>query len=310
MKKLLVVLLLSSTLFAAYTQIDGVWYREMYAPQKSAGEHFDDGQRLLKEKKYDEAARNFLIVIQHYPDTIFFADALFQTASCYMLLGHFDIADEYLAAYLNQKGTLKYFEKAFEYKFIIAERFRAGMRRHPYGIAAIPRIAPGKSYAIQLYDEISATLPSKEIAAKALYSKALLLWKMKERKESIEVFQMITRRFPKNQLAADSFVRISELFLDNVKLDAQNPDFLSHAQINLQNFEKAFPSEARLAAVEENLQAMRELYASALFETGRFYQRKHKDQAAAIYYRDTIARYPTTLAAAESKLKLEKIENQ
>ncbi len=310
MKKLLVVLLLSSTLFAAYTQIDGVWYREMYAPHKSAAEHFDDGQRLLKEKKYDEAARDFLIVIQHYPDTIFFTDALFQTAACYMELGHFDIADEYLAVYLNQKGTLKYFEKAFEYKFIIAERFRGGMRRHPYGIAAIPRIASGKSYAIELYDEISATLPSKEIAVKALYSKGLLLWKMKERKESIEVFQTITRRFPKHQLAADSFVRISELFLDNVKLDAQNPDFLSHGQINLQNFEKAFPSEERLAAVEKNLQAMRELYASALFETGRFYERKHKARAAAIYYRDTIVRYPTTLAAAESKLKLEKIQNQ
>ena len=307
MKKLLIALFLSTSLFAAYTQIDGIWYRQEYAPEKSAGEHFDDGQRLIKEKEYDEAVRSFLVVIQHYPDTIFFTDALYQTGVCYMYIGHLDIADQYFAAYLNQKGTLKHFEKIFEHKFTIAEHFRSGKRRHPYGVAAIPRIASGKPYAIELYDEISATLPSREIAAKALYSKALLLWKMKERKESIEVFQMITRRFPKHKLSADSFVRISEVYFENVQLEAQNPDLLSHAQINLQNFEKAFPSESRVVIVENNLQNMRELYALALYETGRFYERKRKKIAAAIYFQDTILRYPTTKAAAESQLKLEKL---
>lgn len=308
MKKILLMLFLTSSLFAAYTQIDGVWYKEEHAPRKSASEHFDDAQKLLKAEDYNEALRNYLVVIQNFPDTIFFADTLYGAGICYYHIGHLDIADEYFAAYLNQKGSLKHFEKVFEYKFLIAEAFRGGKRRHPYGIASMPRFASGKPYALQLYDEIAATLPSREIAAKALYSKAILLNKMHERKEAIEVFQTVTRRFPKHKLAADAFVRVSEVYLQNVELDAQDPDLLSLAQLNLQAFEKAFPSEDRVKVVEENLQQMRELYAQALFDTGRFYERRKKQTAAAIYFRDTITRYPSTKAAAESQQKLEQMK--
>ena len=304
MKKYLLALLLSSQLFAAYTQIDGIWYKEELAPTKSVAEHFDEAKALLKKENYEEAVRSFLIVVQSFPDTAFFADALYYTGVCYLHIGHLDIADEYFSAYLNQKGTLKHFEKVFDNKFLIAEKFRQGKRRHPYGIATLPRFASGKNHAIELYDEIAATLPAREIAAKALYCKALLLWKMHERKEAIEVLQVITRRFPKHRLAANSFVRISEIYLNNVEYESQDPDLLSLAQLNLQSFEKAFPSERRIVEVEANLQKMQELYARALFNTGRFYEKKRKPKAAAIYYRDTIRRYPSTEAAAESESKL------
>ncbi|MCH9704350.1 MAG: tetratricopeptide repeat protein [Chlamydiae bacterium] len=304
MKYTLLLFTLCSTLFAAYTQIDGVWYKQEYAPQMSASEHFDTAKQQMKAEQYDEALRQYLVVLQNYPQTVFFTDALFQAGVCYMHIGHLDIADEYFAAYLNQKGTLKHFEQVFEHKFAIAEKFRAGKRRHPYGIAAMPRFASGKGYALELYDEIAATLPAREIAAKALYSKGLFLRKMYERKEAIEVFQTITRRFPKHRLAAESFMRISEVYLDNVQYEAQDPDLLALAQLNLQNFENAFPSEGRISVVEENLHQMRERYARALFDTARFYEKKKKKRAAEIYYRDMIARYPSTETAEQGRQKL------
>lgn len=298
--------LLMSPLVAAYTQIDGVWSNELYAPVHSAGEHFDEGNRLLLDKKYDEALRDFLVILHHFSDTTFYADALFHSGVCYYYMGHLDIADRQFTHYLNQKGTLKHFEKVFNYKFEIAEQYRNGKKKHPFGIATLPRMAPAKNDAIALYDEIIATLPGRTIAAQALFGKGLLLRKKRERKESIEVFQMLTRRFPKHALAADAYEQIAQIYVDSVKKETQNPDFLSLAKLNFQNFEKSFPSDDRVAVLEGYMQEMKEIYAGSLFETGRFYEKKKKPLAAKIYYKETIQRYPDTEAAAKSQRRLDR----
>lgn len=311
MKKLLVALILSFfPLFAGYTQVNGVWCKQAYAPEKSASEHFDEAMQLMNSNEYDEAIRNFIIVMQHYHDTVFYTDALFYAGVSYYHLGHYDLADEQFTRYLNQKGTLKHFEKVFDHKFSIAESYRAGKKRHPYGVASLPRIASGKRHAIELYDEIAATLPSRPIAAQSLFSKGLLLRKMKEKKESIEVFQTLTRRFPKHPLAADAYEQIAQIYVDNVRREAQNPDMLALAKLNYQSFEKSFPSDERVAVLDGHLREMKEMYAESLFQTGRFYEKKKKSNAALIYFHETIAKYPNTLAARESQVRIERIEQK
>ena len=86
-------------LAAAYTQVDGVWCALPYAPVKSASGHFDEANGALQNKEYDEALRNYHIILQHFADTIFYSEALFQSGVCYYHIGHMDLADRQFTRY-------------------------------------------------------------------------------------------------------------------------------------------------------------------------------------------------------------------
>jgi len=289
---------------AAITQVNGKWVKVKYAPSLSAPDHYDKGFRLFNENNWEDALTQFTIINLHFQETAFYPDALFYSGVCYYFKGEFDLANKQFDQYLLLSGKLKHFEKVFEFKYHIAEAFRSGRKKHPFGIAAIPKVAPAKSNALALYEEINVALPASELAASALMGKGELLRSRRAYKESIEAFQTLTKRFPKHSLAAESFIKLSEVYVEQSREEPQNPDYLSLALLNIQRFQKSFPSEERIALAEANFKLMQEIYAESLYETGRFYEKKRKRGASAIYYRDTLTQYPRTEAAQKSQERL------
>lgn len=217
-----------------------------------------------------------------------------------------DISNRTFNRYLESSGKLKHFEKVFEFKYYIANHYQEGYRKHLFGVSRLPRVISGKNEALEIYDEIVAALPTKDLAADALFAKADLLRTLKRSKESIDSLQMLVRRFPKSSLAADSYLRISKIYHDQSVLESQNPDLISLAKINLSKFSKSFPGDERITEANANLIAMQEIYAKSLYETGRFYERKKKVDASMIYYNDALSKYPTTPSAQKCQERLDK----
>lgn len=301
------IFFLQVALFGGYSHVSGKWSPEAYVPMYSVQEHYDLGYQEMNKQHWDEALRNFMIISYHFPDSPFYPDALFYSGVCYYYKFECDLANKQFNRYLAQTGKLKHFEKVFEYKLEIANTFSQGSKKHLFGFEKLPKWAPAKTDAVTIYDEIIAALPGQEIAAQALYNKANLLKAKKEYRESIESLQTLSRRFPKHSLAADSYLRISEIYLEQSRRESQNPDLIALAQVNLQRFTKSFPSDEQVASAKANLLAMQEVYAQSLYDTGRFYERKKKPNASSIYYEDTIRRYPGTQAAAKSEQRLAKL---
>ncbi len=292
---------------AGYSNVGGKWTPERYTPYFSVQEHYDRGCQELNKCNWEEALVNFMVITYHFTQSPFYQDALFYTGVCYFNLGEYDLANKQFDRYLAIGGKLKHFEKAFDYKLDIANFFSAGTKKHLFGVGKLPKWAPAKRDALAIYDEIIAALPAKEIAAQALFNKALLLKSKRQYKESIETLQSLSRRFPRHSLSADSYVTISEIYLEQSRLEAQNPDFIALAQLNIQRFLKTFPMEGRVEQARKNLFAMQEVYAQSLFDTGRFYERKKKPDASMIYYEDAIRKYPGTRAAAKSEERLARL---
>jgi len=300
----IICLCLSFSLFAGYSNTGGKWSPERFTPTGSVQEHFDSAMTHLKAEEWDEALIDFMVISYHFRESPFYADALFYSGICYYSIGEFDFANAQLNRYLSQNGKLKHFEKTFEYKFLIAENYRKGKKKHLFGVEKLPKWSPAKADSLTLYDEIIAALPGREIAAKALFSKAEYHRNRRQYKESIDALKTLERFFPKHSLAAESFLRASEIYLEESELESQNPDLIALAQLNLVRFGKCFPTDERLKVADANILAMKEVYAKSLYETGRFYERKKKPGASAIYYRDTIQKYPETEAARKSKERL------
>jgi outer membrane protein assembly factor BamD (BamD/ComL family) len=312
MKRILLLfsLCLFVTINAAPSRATSLWSYERFNPEQSVQEYFDRATLAFQDNEYDEALTQYLIVVHQFLDSPFYNESLYQAGVCYYQLGHFDLADIQFSKYLDQTGSLKYFEEVVDYKFQIAKHYQNGYKIHPFGIATLPRIAPAKEEAVELFDEVAAALPNSELAANALFSKAFLLKELKEYKESLEEFQILARRFPNHPLAAEGYIQMGEVYKDQSLKERQNADYVSLARLNKQNFEKAFPRDERIVALDKFLIEMLEAQAANLYETARFYERKGEYGASRIYYTDTTSRYPGTEAAKLSKERLQAIEKR
>lgn len=301
------VFLVPIFLFGGYSHVGNKWSPEQYVPLFPVQEHFDRGYQAFNKNLWDEALAHFMVIAYHYDETPFYPDAIYYSGICYFFKKELDVCNKQFNRYLDLPGKLKHFEKVFEFKLEVANRYAKGSKKHIFGFEKLPKWSSAKKDALELYDEIIAALPGKEVSAQALYQKADLLRSKRHFQEAIESLQTLSRRFPKHTLAAEAFLRVSEIYLEESRIESQNPDLIALAQVNLQRFLKSFPLDDRIDQARKNIIAMQEVYALSLYDTGRFYERKKKPNASLIYYADTIRKYPGTQAAAKSQERLAKL---
>jgi outer membrane protein assembly factor BamD (BamD/ComL family) len=247
-------------------------------------------------------------IAYHYPDSPFGQEAAYQCGETYFKMGQYELANQCFSVYLNQSGSPKYFEEAIEYKFTMAELFRNGVKLRLFESHKLPRWAPSEEMAITLYDEVITTLPHHEVAAKSLLGKGKIQMILEDFKESVETFQLLIRRFPKHEFAAEAYLEVNRAYILQCKIEHLDPDLLDLAEMNLRKFQLAFPREARLEMAQQLLNGMQDLYAVNLFETGCYYEKVKKIPASVIYYNKVIAKYPATEAAGQARGKLDQMQ--
>lgn len=297
-------MLLNAPLSAGYTVYNGRIVDVDEVALYSAAEHFELGAAAMEACDWDEAARQFRIVSTCFPASVYGQEGLYYLGIAEFENGEFECANEAFSAYLKAQNNPRFFLEAIEYKYRIAECFRQGAKRRFLGSRKLPKWATAKTLSLKIYDEVIAALPSHELAAYALYSKGCLLWKLKDYRQSIEAYQQIIRRFPKSEMAPECYLNISRIFVDQCRVEYQNPDILALAEINLRRFERDFPREERLCEAQASLLEIKEIYARGLYEIGRFYEKVDKPTAAIIYYQNAIRQFPETCIAEKCQQRL------
>lgn len=273
----------------------------------SVQEHYSALMSAYQNEQWEELVRHGVIIVKNFPSTPFSEEALFFLGVGHFQLQDYELANRHLTRYLKMQATPKYFEEAIQYKFRIAERFQGGAKKHIFGIKSMPKWVPAREEALAIYDEVITALPHHDLAAQALFGKAQLLLKEDEYKACIETYQTLIRRFPKHPLAGESYIGIGQVYLVQSQEQYPDQDFLDLAEINLRKFKMDFPGEEKAAAAEKMLQEMKEIYASNLYDTGRFYERTKKPHAAFIYYTRILAKYPDTNVADLANKRLSKL---
>lgn len=295
---------LAPSLQAAYTFKDGKLIDAKLVACYSMEDHYNAGVDAMAACNWREAARQFGIVAMNFPLSPYGQEAAFYYGVAEYYLAEYDTADEAFTLYLQGKNTPRMFEETIAYKFAIAEQFRNGARRRLFGTKQLPKLASGEGHAIKIYEEVIAAVPCHELAIQSLYAKGLLHWKRCEYSDAIECYQMITKRFPKHELCPESFLIINSIYLDQCRVEFQNPDILAFAEINVRRFKQCFPKEERIGEAEEGILAIKEVYARGFHLTGCFYERTGRPQAAALYYRHAVIQFPETYSSQISNYRL------
>ncbi len=292
---------------AAYTFKNGKLIKSEEVATMSVQEHYSVAMDAYQKQNWDEVIHQSLIVVKNFSLTPFAQEALFYLGVGYFQTGELEYANKFLTSYLKKQATPKFFEEAIQYKFKIAENYHHGAKKHILGWETMPKWIPARNEAIRIYDEVITALPHHELAARALFGKAKLLVKDDEFKSSIETYQVLIRRFPKHPLAAESYIGIGEVYLIQSQVQYPDQDFLDLAEISLRKFHHDFPGEERTDVAEKMLLDMKEIFASDLYDTGRFYERTKKPQAAYIYYTRILMKYPETKVCELANKRLSKL---
>lgn len=295
---------------AAYTFKNGKLIKSEEVATMSVQEHYSAALDAFQKQNWDEVVHQSLIVIKNFPSSPFAHEAYFYLGVGYFHTEEFEYANRFLTTYLKKQATPKFFEDAIQYKFKIAEKYHRGAKKHILGWETMPKWVPAREEAIAIYDEVITALPHHELAAHALFGKAKLLLKDEEYKASIETYQTLIRRFQKHPLAAESYIGIAQVYLVQSQSEYPDQDFLDLAEINMRKFRHNFPGEEKLAVAEKMLLDMKEVFASDLYDTGRFYERTAKPHAAYIYYTRILAKYPETKVSQLANKRLSKLNHK
>lgn len=217
-------------------------------------------------------------------------------------------ANECLSQYLKMSPTPKFFDQVLSYKFAIAELYREGERKHLLGWNKMPRWLPSEAEAIEIYDEVIASLPHHDLAAKSLYGKGVLLHYYDDYKQSVETLELLVQRFPKHHLSSQAFVEIGKVYLSQANNKQLDPTLIDQSEINLRKFHLAFPSDEKIEQVEKNHQKLKGAFADGLYEIGAYYKRASKNGAAKLYFEKIISDFPLTEAAKKSSADLKTLK--
>lgn len=274
----------------------------------SVHEYNSSLQEAMRDGDWWAAIDYAEIISYHFPQSPFAQEVAFFLGEAYCKLGQLEIANERFTSYLSHSTSPKHFEDAIRYKFNIAEQFRKGAKKPLFGSHKLPKLIAGEDDALAIYDEVINAMPHDEIAAKALLGKAEIQTKFEDYKLSLETLDLLIRRFPKHDLAAQGFLEKSHTYLLQCQERSIDPALLDLADVNLRKFKLAFPREARIAEVEKDFAEMEEIFAEHLMETGRFFQKTKKLPASMIYYSKVLSKYPKTKAAIEARAKLQHLQ--
>jgi outer membrane protein assembly factor BamD (BamD/ComL family) len=289
--------LVSTGMEAAFTIKNG-WIADAdEVASFSAEEHFQIGMEAMEHADWKEVAKQFRIVTVNFPTTTHAQDSHYYLGLAYYRMQELEFANDAFSQYIKCHQHPQYFQEAVQYKLDIANQFREGALRRFFGSRQLPKWVSGRSYSLDIYDEVIAIVPCHEMAAQSLFAKGQILREDGAYRESIDVFQQLIKRFPRHELALESYLAISRVYVEQSQYELQNPDLLAFSQINLRRFKQDFPREERLAEAEANVQEIKESYAHSLYETGRFYERKDQPHASMIYYRSAIKEFPDTSMA-------------
>lgn len=270
-------------------------------------ENFEAAIAAFQMEDWEAAVKRFKVVIDTDCESALAKSSYYYLGVSYYKLGEYDCANGALNNYLKTQDDPKYFQEAVEYKFSIAEHFRGGVRRRVWLAKPAPKFLSGQEKSIEIYDEVIAALPSHELAAQSLFYKGCLLWKMRDWPGAIDSYQTLIRRFPKYEFSPQAYLNITKVLLDQSRYEFQNPDLLTHAEINVKKFAADFPRDELVTQAQNEVNRIKEVYAHGLFETACFYERVQKPKAAVIYYEKAIMQFPDTLIAQWCRKSLAQI---
>lgn len=238
-------------------------------------------------------------VVKKYPFTDSAADAQFEYAQLVRAHGKLQDAYDAFQKVISDFRTSPRYAESVQQQFEIAEEARSGKKE---GTMLLIPMKMGSLDVIKMYQGIIKNAPYGKYAASSQFAIGEIYQERGDKPEADGAYQAVVDNYPGTQQAREAQYRMGAINTAAAKR-SQDPSNLVRARDALQTYAATNPTGEHVAEVETQKRQNSSISAERSLDIARFYEKKGKPKAAAIYYNDAL-RYgaPEASVAAREHL--------
>lgn len=291
--------------------------------EAEAEQAFAEGQRLYEQasgtlendpeaarKQYEQAANQFRLAADRWPDSALEQDALFYEGEANFFANRYVQANRAFEKLIAQYSGSRYLDKAEARRFSIAQYWlqlsrAGGMTKFKIGDPQRPAFNLAGE-ARRIFHRIRLDDPSGKLADDATMALGNAFFEAKMYQDAADTYEDLRITYPGSQHAfhAHLFELKSRMNSYYGKSYDQEPLVKADELLKLivQQFPKECENEREYLAAEAT--TVRSLLAERDYALGQYYEKKGENLAASMIYRDVTKNYNDTDLAKDSDEKL------
>ena len=349
MKRLLYFILWilsSSFLWATWIWSPEVgWVNTKYDPQGTARSLYAQGQKLMEQKNYEEAAQIFQNITQLYPNTLESKNALYLGATCRFYAkdyyNSYLLYEKYIESYPDAENLAEILEKEYEIGSILIRSTAEDVSILGIGISS------SSSLGVEILEKLLQNTPYLKFADDARCTIANYYFKELEYKLAQESYEKLIKEYPQSewvgfahyQIAACHFKQFRSISYDvqplisakekweeyikfRAKEYTKNQPLVSDKKLEeylqkeeyIQQLEEYFQQEKylqqdnQIQSAHQKRKEIIELLAQKELAAAKYYVDQEETRAAAIYLAYIMKKFKGTQTARQAELMMSKLK--
>ncbi len=296
-------LLLSTAAQAQWTWSPqtGRWINIKRLPKETPELQVEYARSLMTQGDYKKALRETEKFDNYYADTDFADDNQFLRGEIRMAQG-----DDLAAAREFQQVVTTYPDSDL-FDDVIAKQYEIGDRFYDKGQANLAKKfwRPFKKRplrrAIDVYAMVIDNQPFTASAAEAQYKVGLCHFTLEEYTEAAYEYRRVIEDYAGSDWVDEASYGLAMTYY-NASLPPAYDQAPSLLAVNaIDDFKARFPNDSRVAELDAIRSEMQNKVAEQRLLTAKFYEKRRKFDAAAIYYEVVVEQFPGTPAASEAE---------
>ncbi|MBX3731697.1 MAG: outer membrane protein assembly factor BamD [Verrucomicrobiae bacterium] len=275
----------------------GKWQRKRAKDQlQVAQEAFDRGNYRLATKA---ASR----VVSVWPLSDYAGPAQYLVGRCYEDRGMDERAFKAYQIALTKYPKVANYDEILGRQYAIATRFLDGQRFKLFGYIPLFR---SMEKTAKMMQEIVGNGPYNSTGPKAQLDTGTAFEKQKKYTMAVQAYEKAANRyFDRPPVASDAIFRAATAWEKQALTAEYDQSKAGSAIALMQDFIELYPQDPRVPEARDIIATLRVEQARGAFETGRFYERYRRWQAALVYYNESLQRDANSPYAEESRRRIE-----
>lgn len=274
-------------------------YREVVedAPAGTPAGDYYLAYLLYEADEFRQAARRFRRLAEAHEQTpAWAARAMFMRGECLYQNEDFYEAFQAFDTMLTKYPGGHNYRLALQREFEIAQVFLRGRRRRVLGIPLLD----GPKTALEVLERIRAQDPRGPLADISRAITADYYYRRQAYEDAELHYDLLAQDHPHSPFVPQAIFRTAcgRLFRQNGT--DYDEGLLRQAAAGFERFLRQYPQAEEAGQAEMYLRRTQGLLARIALDTGRFYLKRGRQQAADVYFRRVLTDYPDTAAAAEA----------
>jgi outer membrane protein assembly factor BamD (BamD/ComL family) len=285
--------------------------------EKLAKEAYDRGQALFRDKKYEEAAKEFYTATWRWPDSTMEEDAMFLMGESYFFSDHYGKSQDTFTNLLKAHDNTRYLDTVVNRLFAIGTYWeQLDLKSHSWPLT------PNMTDKTQpLFDTIGNALacysliwthdPTGPLADAALFRVANAHFRRGEWEDAADHYKLLRVNHPKSKYQKDAHLLEIQARLRIYQGPLYSVVPLKDAQEIADQTLKQFPGQLgpEEQRVRQDMAMMVEQRAEREWTVAQYYDKKAEYRAAREYYKAILEKYPKSSLAPRAAQRLEEIKS-